>query len=152
MASRLIQKTRLLKNSTLQQTIRNYASESKQTVSEHFPEETFGGNAWRNGLIAVIAGLVWYRVDQHITHSGDDKHPFTRWIEYHMSTADEKDSINQAQLAAAEAAAKYKLFAQDAQRPPIYRMRFPEVFERASPRGLTAGNQVDLSDLTVRYD
>lgn len=31
----------------------------------------FGGNAWRNGAIAIVAGLVWYRVDQHITHSGD---------------------------------------------------------------------------------
>lgn len=31
----------------------------------------FGGNAWRNGAIAIVAGLVWYRVDQHITQSGD---------------------------------------------------------------------------------
>lgn len=31
----------------------------------------FGGNAWRNGVIAVIAGVAWYRIDQHITHSGD---------------------------------------------------------------------------------
>ncbi|KAI7904116.1 uncharacterized protein BX663DRAFT_504003, partial [Cokeromyces recurvatus] len=125
MASRILQKAQLLKNTPIRQTIRNYASESKQATTENFPKESFGNNAWRNGLIAVIAGIVWYRVDQHITHSGDEKHPFTRWIEYHMSTAEEKDAINQAQIAAAEAAAQYKLFVQDSQRPPIYRLRYP---------------------------
>lgn len=36
----------------------------------------FGGNAWRNSAIAIVAGLVWYRVDQHITHSGDVRFSF----------------------------------------------------------------------------
>jgi hypothetical protein len=31
----------------------------------------FGGNAWRNGLIAIIAGVAWFRIDQHVTQSGD---------------------------------------------------------------------------------
>jgi hypothetical protein len=31
----------------------------------------FGGKAWRNGVIAIVAGAIWYRADQHITHSGD---------------------------------------------------------------------------------
>ena len=46
----------------------------------------------------------------------------------------------------------FRLISQDAQRPPIYRMRYPESFERASARGLTAGSQADLSDLKVRSD
>lgn len=151
MASRLLCKSQLLKQSPIRQVARSYGTESKH-AAQHFPEESFGGNAWRNGLIAVIAGVAWYRIDQHVTHSGDEKHPFTKWIEYHMTTSEEKDSTNQANLISATAAAEYKLFAQEAQRAPIYRMRYPEAFERASPRGLTAGNQVDLSDLKIRSD
>ncbi|KAI8374945.1 hypothetical protein EDC96DRAFT_497364 [Choanephora cucurbitarum] len=147
MASRLFQKTSLLR-----QSVRGYATESKQATQE-FPVESFGTNAWRNGVIAVVAGLVWFRVDQHMTGSGDEKHPFTRWIEYRMmTTAEENDKVNHTNLAGAEAAAQYKLFYQEAQRSPIHRMRYPEAFERASPRGLAAGNQVDLSDLKIRSD
>ncbi|KAF1802278.1 hypothetical protein FB192DRAFT_1377249 [Mucor lusitanicus] len=151
MSSRLLSTSRLLNQASTRQAIRSYASESKQ-AAQTFPEESFGGNAWRNGAIAIVAGLVWYRVDQHITHSGDEKHPFTRWIEYRMTSAEKNDEFNQAKLASAEAAAEYKLFVQDAQRAPIYRMRYPEAFERHSARGLTAGTQVDLTDLKVRSD
>ncbi|KAG1474856.1 hypothetical protein G6F56_000095 [Rhizopus delemar] len=69
-----------------------------------------------------------------------------------MTTSEQNDNINTAQLVAAEAAAEYKLFAQEAQRPPIYRMRYPEFFERASARGLITGQQADLSDLKVKHD
>ncbi|EIE81895.1 hypothetical protein G6F47_010979 [Rhizopus delemar] len=151
MALRFIQKSQLLKQTSIRQATRYFASESKQSA-HHYPQETFGTNAWRNGVAIVVAGFVWYRIDQHLTQSGDEKHPFTRWIEYHMTTSEENDSINAAQLAGAEAAAEYKLLAQDAQRPPIYRMRYPESFERASPRALVTGNQTDLSDLKVRID
>ncbi|KAI8997439.1 hypothetical protein BDB01DRAFT_892976 [Pilobolus umbonatus] len=150
MASRLVWKSRLLRQSSLHP-IRSYASESK-AATQHFPEETFNGAAWRNALIAVAAGLVWYRVDQHITHSGDDKHPVTRWIEYHMTSSAENDKINSANLEGALAAAEYKLFAQEAQRPPIYRMRYPETFERASPRGISAGTSLDLTGVKIRTD
>ncbi|KAI9364776.1 hypothetical protein BD770DRAFT_433525 [Pilaira anomala] len=147
MVARLLN-SQILKQS--RQVVRSYATETKQ-AAQHFPEESFGGNAWRNGVIAVVAAVAWYRIDQHITQ-GDEKHPFTKWIEYRMSSAEEKDNINQANLAGAEAAAEYKLFAQDAQRAPIYRMRYPESFERASPRALVTGNQVDLTDLKIRSD
>ncbi|KAG1172796.1 hypothetical protein G6F70_006276 [Rhizopus microsporus] len=151
MASRFICKSQLLKQSPIRQFSRSFASETKQST-EKFSQESFGTNAWRNTLIAVVGLAAWYRIDQHVTQSGDEKHPFTKWIEYHMTSSEEKDNLNAAKLAAAEAVAEYKLFYQDAQRPPIYRMRYPESFERASPRGLTTGNQVDLSDLKIRQD
>ncbi|KAI9282593.1 hypothetical protein BY458DRAFT_125646 [Sporodiniella umbellata] len=147
MVLRLLQKNQ----QTVRQVARSFATGTKQ-AAEHHPQESFGTSAWRNTTIAVVAGLVWYRVDQHLTHSGDEKHPFTRWIEYHMTTKEQNDNINAAHLAGAEAAAEYKLFAQEAQRPLIYRMRYPESFERASARGLVTGLQADLSDLKVKKD
>ncbi|KAI8877498.1 hypothetical protein K501DRAFT_260325 [Backusella circina FSU 941] len=143
MASRLI-----LKNQLLTRQVRSYASKATET----FPEESFSGKAWRNGLIAIVAGAIWYRADQHITHSGDDKHPFTRWIEYHMNQSGENDRVNQANLDSASAAAEYRLFYQEAERAPIHRMRYPESFERASARALTTGVNCELSDVKIRSD
>ncbi|CAO3681061.1 unnamed protein product [Rhizopus microsporus] len=151
MASRFICKSQLLKQSPICQFSAHLLQRQNNQLRNSL-NVTFGTNAWRNTLIAVVGLAAWYRIDQHVTQSGDEKHPFTKWIEYHMTSSEEKDNLNAAKLAAAEAVAEYKLFYQDAQRPPIYRMRYPESFERASPRGLTTGNQVDLSDLKIRQD
>ncbi|KAI7873106.1 uncharacterized protein EV154DRAFT_452749 [Mucor mucedo] len=151
MASRLICKAQLLKGSPVRQVARSYATESNQ-ATHHFAEESFGNNFWRNSVIAVVATAAWFRVDQHLVGASDEKHPITKWFEYHMTTSEQNDQINHANLAGATAAAEYKLFAQDAQRAPIHRMRNPESFENASPRGLVTGNQVDLTDLKIRSD
>ncbi|ORY98757.1 hypothetical protein BCR43DRAFT_471139 [Syncephalastrum racemosum] len=154
MASRFSAATRFVR-APLSRSVarRGYASESaSKHAGQEFPEESFGNNVWRNATLLAIAGVVWYRVDQHLTGQGDDKHPFTKWIEYHMTPSSENDRFNQATLEEAEKLAEYRLIAQDAQRAPIYRMRYPESFERASPRGLQVGLQCDLSDLKVRTD
>ncbi|CDS13174.1 hypothetical protein LRAMOSA05352 [Lichtheimia ramosa] len=131
---------------------RNYTSANSQQAGKAFREENFDSNIWRNTALAVIAGVAWYRIDQHVTELGEEKHPFTKWIEYHMSTSAEKDQQNTEALEKASQLAEYKLISQDAQRAPIYRMRYPESFERASPRGLVTGQQADLSDITIRRD
>lgn len=87
MALRFIQKSQLLKQTSIRQATRYFASESKQSA-HHYPQESklfqillidelkisfiaFGTNAWRNGVAIVVAGFVWYRIDQHLTQSGD---------------------------------------------------------------------------------
>ncbi|KAI8379063.1 uncharacterized protein BYT42DRAFT_567283 [Radiomyces spectabilis] len=152
MASRLLFNSRLLSNRLSRLCLRRgYASQTKN-AGDQFAEESFGANIWRNTVLVAIAGVVWYRVDQYITHSGEEKHPITKWIEYHMTPSEENDRATDAQLDRAGKLAEYRLIAQEAQRPLIYRMRYPESFEMASPRGLTAGTHVDLSDLNIRRD
>ncbi|KAL0094837.1 hypothetical protein J3Q64DRAFT_1829291 [Phycomyces blakesleeanus] len=155
MASRFASKTSLLKSSPVSQILkRSYASEhgSAKHATESFPEERFSSNVWRNSLLTIIAGVVFYRVSEHVTGQGEEKHPFTKWIEYRMTPSTEMDRINTENLEAAEKLAEYRLVYQDAQRAPIYRMRYPESFERASARGLTAGSHADLTDLKIRSD
>ncbi|ORZ14666.1 hypothetical protein BCR42DRAFT_353992 [Absidia repens] len=123
---------------------------STESSAEVTKEETFGNNVWRNTILLAIAGVVWYRVDQRMTDQGEEKHPFTRWIEFHMNKSHENDQIAQANLENANKIAEYRLVYQDAQRPPIYRMRYPESFERASPRALVAGTHCDTSDMVIR--
>ncbi|KAI9275501.1 hypothetical protein BDA99DRAFT_431415 [Phascolomyces articulosus] len=152
MASRFVSTTRLVRAPLARQMARRTFASDAKDASPKFAEETFNGNIWRNTAIAIIAGVVIYRVDQHLTKQGDEKHPVTKWIEYHMESSDDMDKLNQQKLDEASKLAEYRLVAQDAQRAPIYRLRNPESFERASPRGLVTGNQVDLSDLKVRSD
>ncbi|KAL1930867.1 hypothetical protein VTP01DRAFT_10004 [Rhizomucor pusillus] len=151
MSSRLYNTARLVQAPLRHSARRSYASEAAKELQ--FPEETFGTNAWRNTLLAVIAGFVWYRVDQHITGQGEEKHPFTKWIEYRMITPSaEKDRLNNESLDEANKFAEHRLLTQTAQRPPVYRMRYADSFHNASPRGASAGLQCNLSDLKVRSD
>ncbi|KAG0166366.1 hypothetical protein DFQ28_008291 [Apophysomyces sp. BC1034] len=136
---------RLLKTPTLK---RGYASDVEQTL---ILGKAFG-KLWRNVALVAAAGVVWFKVDEHITSSGEQKHPFTKWIESGMTSSDENDRVAAETLVAAGKIADYRLITQDAQRAPIYRMRYPESFERASPRALSAGLHADLSDLKVRSD
>lgn len=89
MSSRLYNTARLVQAPLRHSARRSYASEAAKELQ--FPEESeqpahwwnmsgiqltlallaFGTNAWRNTLLAVIAGFVWYRVDQHITGQGE---------------------------------------------------------------------------------
>ncbi|CAO3651367.1 unnamed protein product [Cunninghamella echinulata] len=130
---------------------RTYASEASKSAGEEFPAETFGTSAWRNTAIVVALGAVWYNVDESISNAGN-KNVITKWIENLMTPSDENDKINEGYLNNSNKLAEYRLIYQEAQRPPIYRMRYPESFDRASPRALTAGNQADLSDLKIRND
>ncbi|KAL1914546.1 uncharacterized protein VTP21DRAFT_8171 [Calcarisporiella thermophila] len=113
--------------------------------------EGYHGNVWRNTLLVVIGGLVWYRVDKYLTANGE-KHPLTKYIEYHMPSEEETKRRNDKHLALAKQAAEDKLLVQEAKRPPIVRLRYPEAFERHSPHCYELGNGVDLSELNVKYD
>ncbi|CAM0138834.1 hypothetical protein VKS41_005952 [Umbelopsis sp. WA50703] len=152
MASRILARSRALPSVRQVISRRGYATEHVKHAGEQpkFQPETFGSNAWRNTMFVVIAGLVWYRVDQHITTSGDEKHPITKWVEYHMTPATENDRVASEHLDHAVSKAEDRLLFQEAQRAPVYRMRYPEAFERASPHAIAVGSQVDLSDLKVK--
>ncbi|KAI9305342.1 hypothetical protein BJ944DRAFT_161930, partial [Cunninghamella echinulata] len=112
----------------------------------------FDNKVWRNTLIVAVGAIVWYRIDERLTDQGDEKHPITRWIEYHMTQSQEKDQIAAEFLENSNRLAEYRLLYQEAQRPPIYRMRYPEAFERRSPRALVTGNNCDISDVNIRKD
>ncbi|CAO3597044.1 unnamed protein product [Absidia cylindrospora] len=130
---------------------RGYASQASKKAGEEFPAETFGTSAWKKTAIVVALGAVWYNVDQSLAKSGN-KNIVTKWVEFVMTPSDENNDINESFYSHSQNLADYRLVYQEAQRAPIHRMRYPESFERASPRALTAGSQMDLSDVKIRSD
>ncbi|KAI7863078.1 hypothetical protein BDF14DRAFT_1847593 [Spinellus fusiger] len=152
MASRLFQAVKTPVGQVIKRTYASHPTPPKQTA-EIFPVEGYNSSLWRNTILAIVGAVVLYRVGEHVTDQGEEKHPLTRWIEYRMmTTSSEMDRKNTEFLSAAEEKTEYRLIYQEAQRAPIHRMRYPESFERASIRGLTAGGNADLSDLKIRTD
>ncbi|CAB4381348.1 hypothetical protein RhiirA5_347422 [Rhizophagus irregularis] len=128
--------------------VRSYATESG---SHQFPKEGFGAPIWRRTLGVVIFGLIWYQADQYFTKKGE-KHPVTKWIETLMIPESEYKRRNLAHLYLSVEAAKDKVLFGEAKPPPIYRLKDPDQFERASPHCIEPGLEVDLTDLVVRKD
>ncbi|KAI8096260.1 uncharacterized protein BX664DRAFT_323486 [Halteromyces radiatus] len=133
------------------QSSRGYASQATKSAGEQVPGETFATSAWKKTAIVVAIGAVWYNVDQSISNAGN-KNIITKWVETAMTSSEENDKINASFYNHSQTLADYRLIYQDAQRAPVYRMRYPESFERCSPRALTAGAQADLSDVKIRSD
>ncbi|KAI8066319.1 hypothetical protein BC940DRAFT_320028 [Gongronella butleri] len=112
-------------------TQRRWAS-TEQTSTQQ-TEESFSTNAWRNALIVAVGAVVWYRIDERLTDQGEEKHPFTKWIEYNLlSNSSDNDRFAAEQLEKAHKIADYK------------------AFERSSPRALTAGANCDVTNVQIR--
>ncbi|KAI8074885.1 hypothetical protein BC940DRAFT_286875 [Gongronella butleri] len=128
---------------------RGYATETK--AAESVPAETFNTSAFRTTAIVAAVGFVWFNVDQSIRNAGN-KNVMTKWIEGLMTPSAENDKTNEAFAVKAQKLADYRLVYQEAQRAPITRARYPESFERSSPRALSAGVNADVSNVQVRTD
>ncbi|RUP42878.1 hypothetical protein BC936DRAFT_137953 [Jimgerdemannia flammicorona] len=135
MASRLFWRPRLLANaapSTRQLVARRTYSDHHHKEEVKFPAETFSAPIWRNTAVAVLLGIVWYRVDQHLTSVGEEKHPVTKWLEYHMTPEKEWRRINEKHMDSVAVFAEDKLLFQDVKIPQIHRLRYPECSLTAS--------------------
>ncbi|CAG8489695.1 3658_t:CDS:2 [Paraglomus occultum] len=130
----------------------SHGEEHQEPPNEELPKEGFTGKAWRNSLILVAIGIVWYNVDKYFVRSRESKHPITAWIESAMIPETENIRRSSEHTSLVKEEAKDKRLFGEAQLPPIYRFRFPEQFDKASPFMKELGNEVDLSDLVVRND
>ncbi|PWN90094.1 hypothetical protein FA10DRAFT_104031 [Acaromyces ingoldii] len=145
----------------------------QQDDDETYPSEGFSAPIWRNTVLFVIAATGIYRfsnlhADPHPSRASssgrsapgneseddehdDDNRPFlTRYMDYYFTPASFWKERNERHLDYVRERAEEKLLFQDAERPPIHRLRYPSTFEQASPHRISAGDQVDLSDLHVK--
>lgn len=113
----------------------------------------FGGSFWRNTILTLAVSIAAYRVSTEYTpaaqgadlsHShdpnaqpieGDDKSmPFlTRYIAHHMPREGIWKERNSRHLELSVKQAEDQLLIQEAQKPPVRRLRYPGMFEQASP-------------------
>ncbi|KAF9189166.1 hypothetical protein BGZ51_009832 [Haplosporangium sp. Z 767] len=80
-------------------------------AAHHGPEapptqEGFTSGGFKLALISVIGLIAWSRIDEHLTNQGEEKHPFTRYIEYYMRSEKESNRINEQHIVQAQKAAE----------------------------------------------
>ncbi|KAF9921151.1 hypothetical protein FBU30_008869 [Linnemannia zychae] len=114
-------------------------------------QEGFTSGGFKIALITVIGLLAWSRIDEHLTQQGEEKHPFTRYIEYYMRSEEESNRLNEQHIKLAQQVAEDNLFAATAVAPPKVQLRYPDSMKFSSPRSIEPGTQVDISNLTVKY-
>lgn len=126
----------------------------------------FSAPIWRWTFISVIAAAGIYRFtsthstharapasDEDLNHEEEAKKPFlTRYITYHLTLPSIWTKRQDAHLDAVRQKAEDKLFFQEAERPPVRRLRFTGTFEAASPDRIPVGEAVDVSDVKVKSD
>ncbi|EPQ29242.1 uncharacterized protein PFL1_02997 [Pseudozyma flocculosa PF-1] len=145
------------------------SSASSSSAEDEYPPEGFTSPIWGYTLLAGLAGAGIYRLstlhaDPHPSRASssgrsapgnesDDELPkpwLTRYIEHWTTPSSVWKERNLRHLEMAREKAEERLLLQDAERPPVHRLRFPQTFEQASPHNIAPGTQADLSGLKIK--
>ncbi|KAG0232337.1 hypothetical protein BGX31_005183 [Mortierella sp. GBA43] len=123
--------------------------------AHHGPEapptqEGFTSGGFKLALIGVIGVIAWSRIDEHLTNQGEEKHPFTRYIEYYMRSEEESARINDNHIKLAKKAAEDSQFIASASLPPKVQLRYPDLLNSASQKCVEVGTTVS-TDFVPKY-
>ncbi|CBQ72395.1 conserved hypothetical protein [Sporisorium reilianum SRZ2] len=153
--------------------VRGGASSSSTAADDEYPSENFGAPIWRYTFLGAIAAFGLYRIstlhaDPHPSrasssgrsapgnesednlHVEGEKPWLTRYIEHWTTPSSVWKERNARHLELVKEKAEERLLFQDAERPPVHRLRYTQIFEQASPHAVGPGTQVDLSDLKIK--
>ncbi|KAF9084260.1 hypothetical protein BGX29_010872 [Mortierella sp. GBA35] len=114
-------------------------------------QEGFTSGGFKIALISIVGLIAWSRIDEHLTSQGEEKHPITRYIEYYMRSEQESNRINEKHIALAQAALEESQIYAGATLPPKVQLRYPDLFNNASPRSIEVGSIVPVDNLTPKF-
>ncbi|KAF9180578.1 hypothetical protein BGZ50_006137 [Haplosporangium sp. Z 11] len=125
-------------------------------AAHHGPEapptqEGFTSGGFKLALISVIGLIAWSRIDEHLTNQGEEKHPFTRYIEYYMRSEKESNRINEQHIVQAQKAAEELLSRSTASRPPKVQLLYPDLLNNASSKCVEVGSTVSVEGVVPKY-
>ncbi|CCF49653.1 hypothetical protein NDA11_003826 [Ustilago hordei] len=150
------------------------SSSSASAADEEYPSENFGAPIWRYTFLGAIAVFGLYRIstlhadphpsrasssgrsapgnesEDNLHSEGQQKPWLTRYIEHWSTPTSVWKERNARHLELVKEKAEERLLFQDAERPPVHRLRYTQIFEQASPHAVAPGSQVDLSDLKIK--
>ncbi|KAL1409094.1 hypothetical protein Q8F55_005918 [Vanrija albida] len=131
-------------------------------------EETFFDAKWATRALLVSAAvLLWPYLPARPTAAASpslapdaaekEAADAPSFITRAIASGTKEDAANWAKrndkhLELARAQADDKILVQEAERPKVWRLRYPSAFEQASPHAIAVGSQADLSDLKIKSD
>lgn len=83
---------------------------------------------WRNTFLFIVAGVGLYKLNETVgkeENSDDQSSWLTRYLAYNHTPATVWEERQEKHLKFARERAAQRLFFQDAERPPLHRMRYP---------------------------
>ncbi|KAI8866021.1 hypothetical protein GQ42DRAFT_181583 [Ramicandelaber brevisporus] len=111
-----------------------------------FPAEGYTSKGWTRMLLAIAAGFIWYRVDERLTEGWTQKHPITRYIEYHMTRAEDNDANLERAIAITRADdAHFKVLTGPTFGPR--KITHHDYIERSNPWNAAPSLTVDMSEV-----
>ncbi|KAI8848226.1 hypothetical protein BC829DRAFT_443903 [Chytridium lagenaria] len=111
----------------------------------------FNSTGRRFALLGLFAAGL-YQLNVYIT-ADQDEHPFTRLLGSLIKSTEETDKEMTAVVHDQRKKANDQLILSDRPRdhPHFHRIRFPDLFYRASDHLIEPGSQIDLSDLKIKH-
>ncbi|KAF9175195.1 hypothetical protein BGX21_008001 [Mortierella sp. AD011] len=113
--------------------------------------EGFTSDGFKVILIGAIGMIALSRLDEHLTKQGEEKHPFTRYIEYYMRSEEESNRLNAQHMKLAKQNADDKILFDGAQRPPKVQLRCPDLLSNASGKRIESGTNVNVTHIVAKY-
>ncbi|KAF9166870.1 hypothetical protein DFQ27_009115 [Actinomortierella ambigua] len=113
--------------------------------------EGFSSKGFKVTLATVVGLIAWSRIDEHLTNQGEEKHPFTRYIEYYMRSEEESARINAKHMELAQQAAEETKLYAGAVAPPKVQIKYPDLIYTPSNRSLQPGTDVSLANVVPKY-
>ena len=120
------------------------SSASSKVKEEGFNSPLWG---WGVGILGIGYGMVYLAEKNNISI---EQHMKLVWIKVFGQVEQDWESPNRRHLQLAEAEAEDMLIHKALERPEKFTLRSPELFERASPFGVSVGSQVNLDGVKLR--
>ncbi|GJE94889.1 hypothetical protein PsYK624_110650 [Phanerochaete sordida] len=111
-----------------------------------YPQETWANKVWFSWAFAGLAAAAFYK----FAPSPEEDSYLKRLLDHYHIPREVWEKINLKHATMEAQASQGTLLVASAQKPPVYRYRFPQRFEQSSPHLQPVGMSADLSDLVVK--
>ncbi|KAJ3794739.1 hypothetical protein GGU11DRAFT_729746 [Lentinula aff. detonsa] len=113
-----------------------------------YPKEGFATPAWRRFfVVSIIAGAVY-----QFAPKPSEEAFITRWLAMYTTTSEKWLDMNVRHTALSKNAAEGVNLLTTASRPPIHRMRFPQMMDNASPFNVPVGLNADTRNFVAKTE
>ncbi|KAJ3214165.1 hypothetical protein HK099_007001 [Clydaea vesicula] len=112
--------------------------------------EDFSSPIWTKVLIFGVLGLTLYRTNEFYSQ-GKDVHPFTLFLGNLRAFKNDDYEENRKWVQLHQKEANDRMIDRDWEPAVIHRVRFSDIFQRASDHLIEPGTQIDVSDIKFKH-
>ncbi|KAF5389472.1 hypothetical protein D9757_004297 [Collybiopsis confluens] len=129
-------------------TQRNASHHAEQEDPDVYTKEGFTSPAWRRFfLVSILAGAAY----KFAPEPSEDAF-ITRWLAMYTTSSERWLDLNASHTVLSQDSADAVRLFTTAARPPVHRMRFPQMMDNASPFNVPVGLSADTRDFVTKNE